>query len=98
MWLDRINETPSNERHLAIHDQHLIGLSEADQAAWAAGSWSAIPNTTLTGSKAQLTEQLNAIAEQGITEIIYQPTGPDIPHELEAFIDAARAVTTGDQA
>lgn len=98
VWLDRINETPSNERHLAIHDQHLIGLSKADQAAWAAGSWSAIPNTTLTGSKAQLTEQLNAIAEQGITEIIYQPTGPDIPHELEAFIDAAGAVTTGDQA
>ena len=31
VWLDTINETPSKERHLAIHDHHLIGLSEADQ-------------------------------------------------------------------
>src|ERR1700694_3050800 len=49
-------------------------------AAWAAGSWSAIPNTTLPGSAAKLTEHLTAIAEQGITEIVYQPSGPDIPY------------------
>jgi 5,10-methylenetetrahydromethanopterin reductase len=97
VWLDMINQTPSEERHLAVHDHHLVGLSTADEAAWAAGSWSAIPNITLTGSPAQLTEQLTAIAEQGITEIVYQPTGPDIPHELEAFIRAARAVPAGSQ-
>jgi len=92
VWLDSINETPSQDRHLAIHDHHLIGLNKADEAAWSAGSWSAILNTTLTGSAAQLTESITAIAEQGITEIIYQPTGPDIQRELEAFIDAARDV------
>jgi hypothetical protein len=27
----------------------------------------------------------------------YQPTGPDIPHELEAFINVARAVPAGSQ-
>jgi hypothetical protein len=42
-------------------------------------------------------EQLTVIAEQGVTEIVYQPTGPDIPHELEAFISAARAVPAGSQ-
>jgi 5,10-methylenetetrahydromethanopterin reductase len=93
VWLDNINQTPSEERHLAVHDHHLIGLSTADEAAWAAGSWAAIPNTTLTGSPSQLTENLKAIAEQGITEIVYQPTGHDIPHELEAFIRAARGST-----
>jgi hypothetical protein len=97
VWLDMINQTPSEERHLAVHDHHLVGLSTADEATWAAGSWSAIPNITLTGSPAQLTEQLTAIAEQGITEIVYQPTGPDIPHELEAFINVARAVPAGSQ-
>jgi 5,10-methylenetetrahydromethanopterin reductase len=30
------------------------------------------------------------VAGQGITEVIYQPTGPDIPGELEAFIAASR--------
>lgn len=95
VWLDIVNQGPERERHLAVHDQHLVSLNRADQAAWAAGSWAAIPTTTLTGSAAQLTERLAEIAEQGITEIVYQPTGPDIARELEAFITAARAVPVG---
>ena len=55
----------------------------------------AIPTTTLTGTAAQLTERLVAFADQGVTEIVYQPTGPDITRELEAFITAARAVLVG---
>jgi 5,10-methylenetetrahydromethanopterin reductase len=94
-WLDVVNQAPERERHLAVHDQHLVALNDADQAAWAAGSWAAIPTTTVTGSVAQLTERLAEYAEQGITEILYQPTGPDIAKELEAFIAAARAVPAG---
>jgi 5,10-methylenetetrahydromethanopterin reductase len=94
-WLDVVNQAPERERHLAVHDQHLVALNDADQAAWAAGSWAAIPTTTVTGSAAQLTERLGEYAEQGITEILYQPTGPDIAKELEAFIAAARAVPAG---
>jgi 5,10-methylenetetrahydromethanopterin reductase len=30
------------------------------------------------------------LSSECITEIIYQPTGPDIPGELEAFYAAAR--------
>jgi hypothetical protein len=30
-----------------------------------------------------------ALAEQGSTEIVYQPTGPNVRRELEAFMDAA---------
>jgi 5,10-methylenetetrahydromethanopterin reductase len=95
VWLDNVNQTPEPERHLVVHDHHLAALSRADEAAWAAGSWTALPTTTLTGSAAQLTERLAAIAEQGVTEIAYQPFGPDIPRELEAFITAARAVPVG---
>jgi len=95
VWLDIVNQAPERERHLAVFDQHLVALSQADEAAWAAGSWAAVPTTTLTGSAAQLTERLAMIAEQGITEVVYQPTGPDIPRELEAFITAARAVPVG---
>ena len=50
VWLDTINETPPQDRHLAVHDQHLIALNHADAAAWAAGSWKAITQTTLTGT------------------------------------------------
>jgi 5,10-methylenetetrahydromethanopterin reductase len=35
---------------------------------------------------------LQSYAADGITEVIYQPTGPDIPGELKRFIDAATAI------
>jgi 5,10-methylenetetrahydromethanopterin reductase len=85
VWLDAINQTPPQDRHLAVHDQHLIALNRADTAAWAAGSWKAITQTTLTGRADEVGRRVNEIAAQGITEVIYQPTGPDIAGELEAF-------------
>jgi 5,10-methylenetetrahydromethanopterin reductase len=94
VWLDTINRTPAEDRHFAVHDQHLIALNRADAAAWAAGSWQAIPRTTLTGTAREIGRRVRDIAAQGITEIIYQPTGPDIPAELEAFRNAARSATS----
>jgi 5,10-methylenetetrahydromethanopterin reductase len=94
VWLDTINQTPPQDRHFAVHDQHLVALSHADTAAWAAGSWQAIPQTTLTGNAHDIGRRVRDIAAQGITEIIYQPTGPDIPAELEAFHTAARSATS----
>jgi 5,10-methylenetetrahydromethanopterin reductase len=88
-WLKVITAQPERARHLAIHDQHLIGLNQADQAAWAAGGWQAIPTTTVTGSPAHIAEQLARYADEGITEIMYQPSGPDLIGELERFITIA---------
>jgi 5,10-methylenetetrahydromethanopterin reductase len=93
VWLDTIKQTPFAERHLAVHDQHLIGLNHADTAAWAAGSWNAITQTTLTGTAHDIGRRVRDIAAQGVTEIIYQPTGPDIPGELETFYNAVRGAT-----
>jgi 5,10-methylenetetrahydromethanopterin reductase len=89
-WLKAITTQPERERHLAVHDQHLVGLNQADEAAWAAGGWHAIPTTTVTGSPAHITEQLARYAAQGITEIIYQPSGPDLTGELKRFITVAQ--------
>ena len=94
VWLDTINQTPPQDRHFAVHDQHLIALNRADTAAWAAGSWKAITQTTLTGRADEIGRRVNEIAAQGITEIIYQPTGPDITGELEAFHTAARTAVS----
>lgn len=90
VWLDAISQTPQQDRHLAIYERHLVDLNDADVAAWTAGSWKAIPQTTLTGTAADIAGRLAEIARQGITEVIYQPTGPDIAGELEAFIAASR--------
>jgi 5,10-methylenetetrahydromethanopterin reductase len=94
VWLDTINQTPPQDRHLAVHDQHLIALNRADTAAWAAGSWKAIGQTTLTGTADDIARRLSDIAAHGVTEIIYQPTGPDITGELEAFHTAARTAVS----
>jgi 5,10-methylenetetrahydromethanopterin reductase len=67
-----------------------LDLSDADVAAWNAGSWKAIPQTTLTGTAAAIAGRITDIAGQGITEVIYQPIGPDIAGELEAFMAASR--------
>ena len=91
-WLAHITAVPEARRHLAVHDQHLTALNAADDAAWDAGSWRAIPTTTLTGSATHVAAQVARIAERGITEVIYQPTGPDIPGELDAFLNATRAI------
>ncbi|MFG3369587.1 LLM class flavin-dependent oxidoreductase [Streptomyces sp. NPDC090032] len=93
-WLDSITARPHNERHLAVHDQHLTDLNAADNAAWNAGSWQAVTATTVTGTPDRIRDQLSAYAQDGITEIVYQPTGPDIPGELTRFIAIAGAVPT----
>ena len=90
VWLDAIKESPPQDRHLAVHDQHLVALNNADTAAWAGGSWKAIPQTTLTGPADEIGRRVSELAAHGITEIIYQPTGPDITGELEAFHTVAR--------
>ena len=94
VWLDTINQSPPQDRHLAVHNQHLVALNHADTAAWAAGSWKAIGKTTLTGSADEIGRRVNELAAQGITEIIYQPTGPDIAGELEAFHTTARTAVS----
>ena len=94
VWLDFVNQTPAQDRHLAVHDQHLVGLNQADAAAWAAGSWHALGQTTLTGTADEICRRVGELAADGITEIIYQPTGPNITGELEAFHTAARAAVS----
>ncbi len=88
-WLKSIEHTDPRDTHLAVHEQHLVGLNEADRAAWQAGSWQAVPRTTFTGTREVVRQRLAEVAEAGVTELIYQPSGPDIPAELEAFLEAA---------
>jgi hypothetical protein len=64
--------------------------SSADTASWAAGSWKAIGQTTLTGAADESGRRVSNLAAEGISEIIDQPAGPDITGELEAFHTAAR--------
>jgi 5,10-methylenetetrahydromethanopterin reductase len=90
-WLDVVDRTPLEQRHLAVHAGHCIELNEADQAAWAAGGHTMLQDATITGTRDQVRRRLDDLASRGITEIVFQPCGPDTPGELERFLDAARS-------
>jgi 5,10-methylenetetrahydromethanopterin reductase len=90
-WLAEIERAPEADRHLVVHERHCVGLNAADDAAWDAGAHALLKAVTVTGTRDEIRERLAALEEQGVTELVYQPAGPDIRRELERFIDAARA-------
>ena len=89
-WKAVVEETEEDERHLAVHEQHCVGLNDADQAAWDAGGHEMLREVTVSGTADEVGEQLAGLVEHGVTEVVFQPCGPDIRRELEAFMDAAK--------
>ena len=86
-WLSAYDDVPEEERHLAMHYGHLVFVHDRDRTF--------ITGNLLTSFRLALPaaawpEQLAQLEEGGASEIAYQPAGPDIPRELEAFAAAAR--------
>lgn len=71
---------------LAIHELHLVGVNERDRALVGADLIAAMGGAY---RPAELRDRLDALEAGGVTEVAYQPAGPDIPRELEAFAAAA---------
>ena len=90
-WRAVVERTSPEERHFAVHEQHCVGLNEADHAAWEAGGHAMLEEATMSGTADRLRERLAGLAEVGVTELVFQPCGPDIRRELEAFMDAAKS-------
>src|SRR5205823_1172174 len=88
-WLAVVERHPEDERHLAMAEQMWVGLNEADQAAWQAGAASMVEHLTITGHPSQVRARVDQLTEQSVTEVVYQPAGPDVPRELERFLLAA---------
>jgi 5,10-methylenetetrahydromethanopterin reductase len=87
-WREAVEAVEAPRRHLEVHDGHLVALGRHDEALLARaapllGSW------TMTGTAADIGARLRALTSSGITEVAYQPIGPDIPRELAAFAQAA---------
>ena len=81
-WRALIEKIPSRERHLHTHRGHLTFPNEIDRHVL---SGDFIRRFTFTGDAATLRERVGSLAARGVTEIAYQPAGPDIPRELSAF-------------
>jgi len=85
-WLARYADVPADVKHLAIHDKHLVAVNERDRPLITGDLIEAMGGAY---SPARLRETLAGFAAAGVTEVAYQPAGPNIARELEAFITAA---------
>ena len=88
-WMDVVEQTPLEQRHLAVHGAHCVGLNPADRAAWEAGGHAMLRDVTMSGTRSEIRQRLDEAGQQGVTEIVFQPCGPDPRSELERFRDAA---------
>lgn len=88
-WLEVVEALPQDQRHLAVHSGHCVELNAADEAAWRAGGSTTLQDVTLSGTRKQVRHKLEDLGSRGVTEIVFQPCGPDIRSELERFLDAA---------
>ncbi len=88
-WRAAIEEVPEDRRHLAIHEDHLVKVTERDYPAVVEGA-ALLPSVTLTGTAADLRQRVEQMAARGVTEIAFQPGGRDIPGELDRFLKAIR--------
>jgi len=85
-WRAELERVPVHLRHLAIHEDHLVYVTERDRPLL---SGDGLTGFTWTADAATLHERLEATAAAGTTEILYQPCGPDVARELQAFIAMA---------
>jgi 5,10-methylenetetrahydromethanopterin reductase len=87
-WREAVEAYPEAERHLAIHEGHLVKANPRDEPHVA----DLIPlasATALIGTAEQVSARIGQLAAVGVTEVVYQPAGSDIERELRAFASAA---------
>ncbi|MGC9542097.1 LLM class flavin-dependent oxidoreductase [Streptomyces sp. UG1] len=72
-----------SQRHLLTFEGHVTHLTERDRPLL-----EHIDTTTMVGDAARIGRKLTRLGELGFQEVIYTPTGPDIPRELRAFATA----------
>jgi 5,10-methylenetetrahydromethanopterin reductase len=88
-WAEALDaEVAAGERHLALHEGHLVHTASRDTAL--------VTGDFLAGFGAARREagwvaRLTELADAGATEVAYQPAGADIPGELARFAQVFRA-------
>ena len=87
-WRERIDAFPEAERHLRVHEQHLVGVNEWDRPVIDAETITAL---TLTGTAAELAPRIEELVTQGATEVVFHPGGDDPAGELERFAAVVRS-------
>jgi 5,10-methylenetetrahydromethanopterin reductase len=86
-WVRAIEAIPPAERHLVTHEGHLVRLTAVDTEAVALAA-DLLPQFTFSGTAEQLRARVAEYEAGGVTELVYQPAGPDIAGELGRMMAA----------
>ena len=86
-WRAAVEAHPESERHLAIHEGHLVKANPRDEP-YVADLIPLASALALTGTAEQVSVRVGELAALGVTELVYQPAGSDIERELGAFASA----------
>ncbi len=81
-WVETIESFDPGVRHLHTHEGHLTFVNEIDRKVI---TGDLIMKYTFTGEADALRRRIEELEEIGVTEIAFQPAGPDVPRELRAF-------------
>jgi 5,10-methylenetetrahydromethanopterin reductase len=81
-WRAALEQEPERARHLAVHEGHLVHVTERDASLLDGDT---LASFTWTAPADQLRDRLDVLEASGGTEILYAPMGPDVPRELRAF-------------
>jgi 5,10-methylenetetrahydromethanopterin reductase len=74
-------------RHLITHEGHLTRLAPFEKKAVEQAA-DMIPEVSLSGTPEKIREKVATLEALGVTEIAYQPAGPDIEGELQRMAEA----------
>jgi 5,10-methylenetetrahydromethanopterin reductase len=86
-WRQAIEAVPQPQRHLAVHEDHLVRVNARDLPAVREAA-SLLTTFTFTGQAHELRGRVEQLEAAGVTEIAYQPAGSSIISELERFMAA----------
>ena len=94
-WRAQLEAIDERTRHIAVHEGHLVALSDRDRAALADGLTGLITGFTLSGTAAEVRGRVAAHAASGVTEVAYQPSASDAERDLRAFAAAVELPAPG---
>ena len=80
-------ERPEGERHLALHEGHVVAVTDRDRPIIEAAG-PGLLDWSWTGDRADVRAKRDEAEAAGATEVLYCPSGPDVARELDAFADA----------
>lgn len=88
-WAASIDALPAETRHLDLHADHLVTVTERDRPLIDAD---AISDFTWTGTPDDVAARAKAAEASGVTEVLFAPGGADMVGELERFAAALSGV------